>query len=233
MKKARYLLIILLITNYFYAQSGQAEYVIKMNTLSYADAGEYKERIEKMKDYANSQKFELTFNKKQSSFKYIESLNSDPTFSETENRIARAAFTASSDFYYDKLRNIEISQGRDKVLIEKKNAAVAWIISNESKIIGDYLCYKATYQEPYVARKSGEKKYTNVIAWFAPMLPYGYGPIQFYGLPGLILELQYKNTTYLATNIRVSSTLITIHFPKGKTILKEEYDKRIREQMGM
>lgn len=233
MKKAIYLITMLLITNCFYAQSGQAEYVVKMNPLSYPNAGEYKERIEKMKEYANNQKFELTFNKSQSSFKYIESLNSDPTFSETENRIARAAFTASSDFYYDNLRNIEISQGRDKVLIEKKNAKVEWVISTESKMVGDYLCYKATYQEPYVSRRSGEKKHTNVIVWFAPMLPYGYGPIQFYGLPGLILELQYKNTTYFATNIKVSSASITIDFPKGKTVSKEDYDKKLKAQMGM
>ena len=126
------------------------------------------------------------------------------------------------DFYYDNLRNIEISQGRDKVLIEKKNAKVAWIISTDSKMIGDYLCYKATYQEPYVSRRSGQKNYTNVVAWFAPMLPYGYGPIQFYGLPGLILELQYKNTTYLATNIKVSNASRTIYSPKGKTVSKEE-----------
>ena len=233
MKKAIYLVTMLFITNCFYAQSGQAEYIIKMNALSYPNAGKYEERIEKMKEYANNQKFELIFNKSQSSFKYIESLNSDPNFSETENKIARAAFTASSDFYYDNLRNIEISQGRDKVLIEKKNAKVAWIISTDSKMIGDYLCYKATYQEPYVSRRSGQKNYTNVVAWFAPMLPYGYGPIQFYGLPGLILELQYKNTTYLATNIKVSSASRTIYSPKGKTVSKEEYDKKLREQMGM
>lgn len=233
MKKVIYFIVVLFVSNAFYAQSGQAEYVIKMDPLSYPNAGEFKERIEKMKEYANNQKFELIFNKSQSSFKYIEALNANPSFSETENRIARAAFTASSDFYYDSLKNREVSQQRDGMLIEKNNAKVEWVISTESKKIGEYLCYKATYQEPYISRRSGEKNYREVVAWFAPILPHGYGPIHFYGLPGLVLELQYKHTTYLATNIELSDSAISVIFPKGKMITKEEYDKKLRAQMGM
>jgi GLPGLI family protein len=204
-----------------------------MDSLSYPNAGKFKKRIEKMKEYANNQKFELIFNKSKSSFKHVESLNSDPSFSETENRIARSAFTSSSDFYYDSLIDREISQQRDGMLIEKKNAKVEWVISRESKKIGKYVCYKATSQEAYISRRSGDKNYREVVAWFAPILPFGYGPIHFYGLPGLVLELQYKNTTYLATNIKLSDAAISINFPKGKTITKEEYDKNLRAQMGM
>jgi len=34
------------------------------------------------------------------------------------------------------------------------------------------------------------KKTIEVVAWFAPEIPYNYGPLGYYGLPGLILELQ-------------------------------------------
>lgn len=64
------------------------------------------------------------------------------------------------------------------------------------------------------------------------MLPYGFGPIQFNGLPGLILELHYINTTYFATKILLSDKDIPINFPKGKTISKEEYDKKLEASMG-
>ncbi|MNR33920.1 hypothetical protein D3C85_1516430 [compost metagenome] len=69
------------------------------------------------------------------------------------------------------------------------------------------------------------------MAWFAPILPYGYGPIQFYGLPGLILELKYKNTTYLAARIELTDTL-DIKFPKGRTITEDEYNSRLQSSAG-
>jgi GLPGLI family protein len=233
MKKAAYLLFIFFISNVFYAQSGQVDYVIKLDSLSFQDNGKFKERLKSMKEYANNQKFKLSFNKSQSSFKYIESLYSDPDFSERENRTARFAMTTSSDFYYDRVENREIQQKSDGQLIEKKNPKVSWVIGTESKKIDAYLCYKATYLESYIGRKSGETGYREVVAWFAPSLPYAFGPINFYGLPGLVLELKYKNTTYLATNIVLGGSDVFIDFPKGKTITKEDYDKKLKAQMGM
>ena len=123
------------------------------------------------------------YNNNQSSFKYIETLNSDPGFSESENKIARSAMTTSSDFYYNKVENREIQQKSDGQLIEKKNSKVSWVIGTESKKIDSYLCYKATYIESYIGRKSGKTEYREVVAWFAPSLPYAFGPINFYGLP--------------------------------------------------
>jgi GLPGLI family protein len=233
MKKAVCLLFVFLISNVFYAQFGQVDYVIQLDSLSFQENGKFKERLKSIKEYANNQKFKLKFNKSQSSFKYVESLNSNPDFNEVENRIARSAMTTSSDFYYDRYENREIQQKRDGQLIEKKNPKVSWVIGTESKKIDAYLCYKATYLEPYIGRKSGETKYIEVVAWFSPSLPYAFGPINFYGLPGLVLELKYKNTTYLATNIVLGGAEFFVNFPKGKTITKEDYDKKLKAQMGM
>jgi GLPGLI family protein len=232
MTKAIFFFTVLLFSSSLFAQSGQAVYVVKMNPLSYPNAGKFKERIEKMKEYANNQSFELQFNKDKSSFIYMEKLNSDQTFSEVENKIARSAFTSSFNYYFDLEGSREIRQTNENILIEKKDAQINWIISTETKEIGDYLCYKATYQEAYISSKSGKKQYNSVVAWFAPMLPYRYGPIQFHGLPGLILELQYINTTYFATNIKLSNDAINIKFPSGKTVTEEEYDRKLESTMG-
>lgn len=228
MKKTVFFLLAFIISNVFLAQSGNIDYLIKLDSLSYQDNGKFKERLQKMKEYANNQKFKLSFNINQSVFEYVESLNSDPSFNENENSIARSAMTTSADFYYDRIDNRQIKREDDGHLIEKTNARVEWVIGTESKKIDNYLCYKATYKESYIGRRSGEKEYTEVVAWFAPILPYGYGPIKFYGLPGLILELKYKNTTYLATKIKLINEKIDIKFPKGKTITEEDYNTRLQ-----
>ena len=69
-------------------------------------------------------------------------------------------------------------------------------------------------------------------AWFAPSLPYSFGPKNYYGLPGLILELTEGSTTYIVTKIELSNKNISVVQPRGKTISREEYNKRLKKQMG-
>lgn len=229
----KYFFILIFISPILFAQSGRVIYSIKLDSLSFQDNGEFKTRLMKMKNYANNQQFELNFNNNQSSFKYIESINIDPNFDALDNIIARSAMTTSSDFFYDRINNLEVQKRYDGQLTQKKNAKVDWVISKESKKIDAYLCYKATFQESFVGRISGKKEYTEIIAWFAPNLPFPYGPISFYGLPGLVLELKYKSTTYLVNKILISDKEIIVNFPKGKSISQEEYDKQLRIQLGM
>jgi GLPGLI family protein len=74
-----------------------------------------------------------------------------------------------------------------------------WKITNETKLIDNYLCYKATN----VYKVVNDVKTFNhpVTAWFCPSLPYKHGPNGYGNLPGLILELQVRNSTYGATLI--------------------------------
>lgn len=78
----------------------------------------------------------------------------------------------------------------------------------------------------YIARDAKEKNIT-IIAWFAPSLPYAYGPKDYGGLPGLILELTEKETTYYASKINITKNKeVKIDFPKGKMITEEEYNRK-------
>ena len=74
-----------------------------------------------------------------------------------------------------------------------------WDITAETKEINGYTCYKATCIKTII-NPAGEFKFP-VIAWFCPTLPYSYGPLDFFGLPGLILQLKYKASTYEAKKI--------------------------------
>lgn len=183
-------------------------------------------------DYATNEQFELAFSKTMSSFIRIKKLDNDGDYETKMKDIARSTFTSGSDvyIYYDQKK--EIHKESDGLLVENKYNETKWDISTESKIIGTYLCYKAIQKISFVSRK-GENKIKEVTAWFAPSLSYSFGPKNFYGLPGLILELHENKTTYLASKIILSDEEIKIEFPKGKTTTKEEYEKKLKAQMGM
>ena len=103
-----------------------------------------------------------------------------------------------------------------------------WNISSESKKIDNYLCYKATYTESYTAR-DGKTKERVITAWFCPELPYSFGPLEFNGLPGLILELEKYDNKVVAKSIILSKKEIELKIPNKKTITKEQYDNKIKE----
>ena len=104
-----------------------------------------------------------------------------------------------------------------------------WKMSGESKKIGQYTCYKATYikQEEEKVFSFGNWSQTNgtnqpkkpkkmrdveVVAWFTPEIPVSSGPSWYQGLPGLILEVSDDDTTILCTKIVMN--------PKEKTKIK-------------
>ena len=120
-----------------------------------------------------------------------------------------------------------ISKNTDGTILKNTTLNTNWQIQTESKIISSYLCYKAILKIPYVDRK-GEARVNEITAWFAPSLPYSYGPKDYNGLPGLIVQLQERKTIYYAALISLTKDKeVKVDFPKGKTISEEEYTKKI------
>ena len=68
-----------------------------------------------------------------------------------------------------------------------KESSFEWIITDETKQIQNLTCYKAYYKEVIDLGEDGTKINTHTI-WFTPELPFQYGPYQYFGAPGLILE---------------------------------------------
>lgn len=99
-----------------------------------------------------------------------------------------------------------------------------WKITQETKIVGGYLCYKAIYETLLYQTKKP-------IAWFTPKIPARYGPKIFSGLPGLILELEDNTVTFTAIKIELNlKEKIKIKKPKGSAITKEKYDALLRKK---
>jgi len=70
-------------------------------------------------------------------------------------------------------------------------------------------------------------------AWYTPMIPVSQGPDDYWGLPGLILEISVNNTTLLCSKIVMNpEEKIDIEAPdKGKEVTKKEYQEIISVKM--
>ncbi|WP_189663144.1 MULTISPECIES: GLPGLI family protein [unclassified Polaribacter] len=70
-----------------------------------------------------------------------------------------------------------------------------WQLHDETKMIGEYLCFKATTSNT-ITNPKGEVFTRNFTAWYTPQLLYKYGPLGYGNLSGLIIELQGEGFTY-------------------------------------
>ncbi len=228
------LLIILFVTNCAFSQYGIVKYAIRTDRGSRANEAriEIRDMVKSINTHVDLQKFELNFSKDLSIFKNTTlDLKKDSNISQ-DYKIAEM-LTSRGILYYNKKSKELISDiNNGTLLIEKVNIA-QWHITKESKKIDKYTCLKAIKNTPFKNRK-GESKIRTVIAWFSPELPYSFGPKNYVGLPGLVLEVEESNKLiYYATSIKILKKPITIKIPKGKTISKEDYEAKLKAQMGM
>lgn len=96
---------------------------------------------------------------------------------------------------------------------------IKWKLYKEQKTIGDYLCQKAT-------GNFGGRNYT---VWFAPSLPYAFGPWKLNGLPGLILEANDDRgqVQFTFKEITEGTELFTLDDVKKSAVVltNQEYEK--------
>lgn len=189
-----------------------------------------KEQIDMAKNVINTFEnieFELMCNKKQSSYQIIDKLNlkDDVTYKV-------ASITAGKNkIYFNDLINNKVFYEKEldnkKFYIEEEPSKTKWQLTNESKKIDDYTCYKAHYPKTVTSTRTGKTTQTNVIVWFTPEIPYSFGPMGLSGLPGLILEASLTDgkTIYYVKSISSSNKSI-LNFPKDIiTISKSEFEK--------
>ncbi len=105
-----------------------------------------------------------------------------------------------------------------RFLVKDQLLSIDWELESESKEIGGYTCFKATAVVPKEAlewfnfswndlpnpeNEDSEKdiKLSQVEAWYTMQIPVQHGPAEFWGLPGLILQVSAENTTLLCSEI--------------------------------
>ncbi|MFD2286455.1 GLPGLI family protein [Pedobacter petrophilus] len=110
-----------------------------------------------------------------------------------------------------------------KFLVIDQLVKYNWTITTEGKSIGTYKVKKAT------AKINGE----NITAWYTTDLPIQDGPKDYYGLPGLIIEVIGEKKTYQAVKVINNKSGLTINKPsKGEKVNKEKYNKILNEKIN-
>jgi len=161
---------------------------------------------------------------------------------------------------YKDIRENKLVQSQEfygkRFLIKDSLLTLKWKMGSESKQIGQYTCFKATavVPEPELAWYDfswGDLRSTDaaggdgsesagpdielvqVEAWYCPQIPVAHGPGEYWGLPGLILEVSAGNTTILCSKIIMNpDEQLKIEAPdKGKEISKMDYRSTVQEKM--
>lgn len=136
-------------------------------------------------------------------------------------------------------KGVYYTNNRENIIINQKTFSgqeflieipvFGWKLSQEQKKIGNYLCHKATTIK-YLEGRNGKIE-RKVIAWYSLEIPYNFGPKEYSGLPGLILELQEDNLLISAKKITLNpKPEPIIKNPKnGKKVSLIEYDSIVKE----
>lgn len=116
----------------------------------------------------------------------------------SDNRAASSAIIHSGYFGRIKQQTSnyiteELQENFGKFLVSRSYQK--WKLHDDTKQIGDYLCFKATTFHTTTNSKGKVFKH-NFTAWYTPQIPYKFGPAGYGNLPGLIIQLQGDRVTY-------------------------------------
>lgn len=217
-----------------------------------------KEIAERMK--TNLEKtYILTFNQFESLYKEEERLEAPGQ----SGGMRFGMMSAGGGNQYKNVKNRKILKEQEffgkQFLINDSLQKLEWQLGSETKTIGQYTCFKATAvkkvegfdfstfgrrsnnDKPKDSTKTNNKEVEEaekpkeilVTAWYTPQIPVNQGPDVYWGLPGLILEINADRTTILCSKIILNPTekdLIKVP-SKGKDITQKEYDAVIKQKM--
>jgi GLPGLI family protein len=225
-----YIIAFLFYTNQTFTQikSGSILYQVSMEdfyeegTKDEKASPELKRMLRMTADAAKNVQLELIFNSEQSIFQHQRGLSiSDIDI--LDNHVK--SLTSKGIYYTDLIRRTQLLQtsyGGKEYNVESEIEKQDWTLTKEQKRIGAFVCYKA------ILDKSKTGLNEDTIAWYAPEIPFSYGPTEHVGnLPGLILELQLPIATYTASKVELNPKKeVKIDWPNNiETITEEEYKK--------
>jgi GLPGLI family protein len=103
-----------------------------------------------------------------------------------------------------------------------------WKILNDMKEVAGHICMNASLNDTL-------RKQTTIV-WFALDMPNNAGPERFFGLPGMILEVDINNGALVLTADKIELKKITQEFDaqaklKGKHINSQQYLELIEKQI--
>ena len=254
----------LLISATIGAQEFQGKAIYQTKTtldIDLANSGIPADRIKMIKERMKSRlerTYALTFNKTASIYKQETKLDQSTT-GRGGMRFMMIGGGASGDHYKNTQTKTSAKENEfsgKNFLIKDSLVSYDWKMEQETKMIGEHLCFKATTvverpmrremrfgrpnnsEEERAAQEKRDKERENTVelitvtAWYTLDIPVSHGPGNYWGLPGLILEISDDNTKILCTKIVMNpKEKAELKEPtKGKVVTQKEYDKIIEEK---
>lgn len=183
--------------------------------------------------------YELRFNRTESSYAKIESLSKNIGGKEIEV-IGLGAGTEGG--IYKNIKTKRLVESRDvfgKVFLVKDSLQqYEWELQDETRKIGEYTCYKAIFTKKRKVKIQGLPD-PKITAWYTTQISVSTGPAYYWGLPGLIMELNSNTLNMICSKIILNpKEKIKIEEPtKGKVVNGKEFDeiymKKVMEMDGM
>ena len=256
----RVILIMLFLWNSLSAQnfSGRAEYITKLNEeefkkQAFSDPNMdpvMKKFIEDKMKQKLQKNYVLNFNQYLSIYQENQTINID------KETIDNSWSPYGIDLkYFKNLKSQKSIIQKDLLgkyfFIEDDLEKFEWQLLNQTRKIGDYNCFSAKLiikpsQEEITNYEAElieyEKNKTNfmkpiipedkiITVWYTTEIPVSMGPDKYWGLPGLILEVNDGKTITQCSKIILSGKEIKIDFPKENLISPNNYNKIVEEKI--
>ena len=196
---------------------------------------------------ASEKSYLLTFNKSECIYEQEQQLEK-PKAASGEMQIS-VSFSSSEGRKYINAKNKTSSiedaiLGKEFIIVENIEKP-DWKLVDETKKIGDYTCFKAKLTIPVSDKqkkeyeeflkkeeiksslfKMEEPKEKIITAWYTPEIPASFGPNNYWGLPGLILEINEPETIILCSKVVLNTKeKATIKVPNnGTKVSQKEFD---------
>lgn len=127
-----------------------------------------------------------------------------------------------------------------------------WKLVNETKKIGEYNCFKAELLIQVTEKRKEEYKEflkkeetkpslfkmeepndKTIVAWYTPEIPVSFGPKNYWGLPGLILEINEGESVILCSKVALNTKEKSkIKLPNtGEKVTQKQFDEIQKEKM--
>ena len=156
------------------------------------------------------------------------------TYTDRDGTVEDAGYASRKDEYvihrdFEKETKTDFIETLGKTyLVADSLHTPAWKVLNQIKEVAGYICMKAETTDPIKGQK--------ITAWFAQDIPGMAGPERFFGLPGVILELNINDGEAVieATKVAFRSVTKELTLPKtkAKKITDAEYDAILRNHIA-
>ncbi|NQZ43854.1 MAG: GLPGLI family protein [Flavobacteriaceae bacterium] len=194
---------------------------------------------------AMQKEYDLVFNATESNWKEVEKLDNAGAGGGVEIVMIGSGGGNGLLYKNTKTKNsVESTDGFGKLfLVSGTLQPYEWQMTAETKQIGRYTCYKAIAEREItqisVSEVNGEKeekeetKTQTITAWYTLEIPVNHGPDDYWGLPGLIMEVSNGGRVLVCSKVVLNpKDAVAIEIPdKGKKVTAEEYEEIMKEQV--